>query len=165
MYSVAWKTGVNTGCATSFLSSSSEDMVPKGSKLECLPRRNWLAPVRFLTASMMPSRRFPVMCGVCSWETDDRVELAKPRLDSSLEEKFDEDEEADLSLNLLSSKKRRAHNCSSCGASMETASTRLAQYENWVLDQPERASTVARVRVTSPVGEAAYACLRDLRGL
>ena len=35
-------------------------LLPKASRLDWRPRRNWLAPVRFLTSAMAPSRPFPV---------------------------------------------------------------------------------------------------------
>lgn len=35
-------------------------LLPKASRLDWRPRRNWLAPVRFLTSAMAPSSPFPV---------------------------------------------------------------------------------------------------------
>ena len=35
-------------------------LLPKASRLDWRPRRNWLAPVRFLTSAIVPSSPFPV---------------------------------------------------------------------------------------------------------
>lgn len=58
-YFSAWKVGMYTaGLAPS--PSPSTLTVPKGSRLECFPRRNGLTPVRFFTSSMITSKPLPV---------------------------------------------------------------------------------------------------------
>lgn len=54
---------------------------------------------------------------------------------------------------------------SSYVARTEIASARRAQYENWVLDQPERDKTVDRLSVTCPEDAGAYEWDNVLSGL
>ena len=71
-------------------------LLPKASRLDWRPRRNWLAPVRFLTSAIAPSSPFPVKSlATCSCRSGSSASNAAGDGMGEPEEEQPEEEEAE----------------------------------------------------------------------
>src|ERR1700722_16468113 len=129
VYATAWNVALKTGAAAPSAprSEPSTFTVPNGSRLQCFPRRNWLFPVCFFTSSMIASSPLPVMF---------KEEYSSRSSTSVGDDSSSSWRPSPLSLRFRARASARIFPL--WGARTEVASTRRAQYENCVFDQPER---------------------------